>query len=130
MFSGCSQLASVSITGETVKVMDYTFRDCTSLRTLTCYAEVPPTVGKKAFDEVPRSEATLYVPASSVEAYKEADEWKEFGTILPIEPTAVKEMKVSNASNAERGLFHDLSGRRYNDKPKNGIYIHQGKKWR
>ena len=127
MFSGCSQLASVSITGETVKVMDYTFRDCTNLRTLTCYAEVPPTVSNKAFLEVPRSEATLYVPASSVEAYKEADEWKEFGTILPIEPTGIEEVSVERLAVSDDG-WYDLTGRRIIGKPKSGIYINNGKK--
>jgi hypothetical protein len=34
---------------------------------------------------MPLSEATLYVPAQSLDDYKAADQWKEFGTILSIE---------------------------------------------
>ena len=35
----------------------------------------------------PICHATLYVPAESVEQYKTAEQWKEFGSILPIEQT-------------------------------------------
>jgi hypothetical protein len=34
---------------------------------------------------VPLADATLYVPTESLEDYKVAEQWKDFGTILPIE---------------------------------------------
>ena len=41
---------------------------------------------------------TLYVPAESVELYKAAEGWKEFGEILPIdESSAITEIQQENA---------------------------------
>ena len=49
---------------------------------------------------MPLSEATLYVPAQSLDDYKAAEQWKEFGKILPIEenPSA-----VDNVDDSTRG---------------------------
>ena len=67
-----------------------------SLSEVTCYATTPPIMrdGESedeypAFLGVPVSEILLYVPAESIDAYKEANQWKEFGQILPIESTSV-----------------------------------------
>jgi hypothetical protein len=46
-------------------------------------AENVPTTGTGVFSNVPISSATLYVPASALNAYKAANQWKEFGTIRP-----------------------------------------------
>nr|MCR5534004.1 leucine-rich repeat protein [Bacteroidaceae bacterium] len=75
------------------------FAGCKQLVSLTCKAQKVPTLGTFVFaggggtwyhnSNVPLSEATLYVPASSLEAYRNADQWKEFGTILPIDETQI-----------------------------------------
>ena len=41
---------------------------------------------------MPLSEVTLYVPAQSLDDYKAAEQWKDFGAILPIEeaPSAIE----------------------------------------
>ena len=41
------------------------------------------------FLRVSVSDIPLYVPTGSIDAYKEANQWKEFGQILPIESTSV-----------------------------------------
>ena len=47
---------------------------------------------------MPLSDATLYVPAESLDDYKAADQWKNFGTILPIEEySAVENIPSPNA---------------------------------
>ena len=57
-----------------------------------CRATNPPIMSEaqegymtSVFCRVPIENATLYVPAESVEAYKFANQWKDFGQILPIE---------------------------------------------
>ena len=38
-----------------------------------------------------KNTATLYVPEKSVNAYKSTNQWKDFGTILPIvEPVSIQ----------------------------------------
>ena len=81
-FEGCSSLTSVSIGSGVTSIGDYAFYNCPSLTSVTCLAESVPTTGSNVFNNVPLSEATLYVPTSSVNAYKTAEQWKEFGTIL------------------------------------------------
>ena len=73
------------------------FAKCESLTTVICHAVVVPSLDRWVFDEVPTSSAVLYVPAVSIDNYKAADQWKEFGTILPLEeaPSAVDNVEAS-----------------------------------
>lgn len=50
------------------------------MQSITCLAVTPPVLKK-----ISEKKTTLYVPASSVEAYKQAKPWKDFKNILPIE---------------------------------------------
>ena len=92
-FEGCTQLSSILIPKNVIFIGANAFADCTGLSTMTCIAPIPPTMGQFAnpsanseiFARVDVSNATLYVPAESVDAYKNAEQWKEFGQILPIE---------------------------------------------
>ena len=92
-FEGCTQLSSILIPKNVIFIGANAFADCTGLSTMTCIAPIPPTMGQFAnpsanseiFARVDVSNATLYVPAESVDAYKNADQWKDFGQILPIE---------------------------------------------
>ena len=69
------------IIGDDVKgIGGYTFYGCSSLTSVTCEAETPPTVGQYAFDGVSRS-IPVYVPCGCVEAYKAANGWKNFTNI-------------------------------------------------
>lgn len=58
---------------------------CTALTSVTCEATTPPLLEWGVFDYIPFAEATLYVPAESIEQYKAAEQWKDFGTILPLD---------------------------------------------
>ena len=96
-FEGCTQLSSILIPKNVIFIGANAFADCTGLSTMTCIAPIPPTMGQFAnpsanseiFARVDVSNATLYVPAESVDAYKNAEQWKGFGQILPIEGTSV-----------------------------------------
>ena len=89
-FSGCSGLTSVTIPNSVASIGDRAFYNCTRLTSVTCQAKNVPTTGDDCFYNVPKKTATLYVPEESVNAYKSANEWKDFGTILPIvEPVSI-----------------------------------------
>ena len=81
-FSGCSGLTSFKIPSSVVSIGERAFSGCSGLTSVTCNATIVPITGNNAFASVPQSEATLYVPQSSVSSYRIADQWKEFGTIL------------------------------------------------
>ena len=95
-FWGC-EFESFSIPSGIKSIGEEAFGNCQNLERLTCEASVLPEMGVDVFDQesdllglyysTPIYHATLYVPAESVEQYKTAEQWKEFGTILPIEQT-------------------------------------------
>jgi len=83
-FSGCTGLTSLTIPSKVTHLDDYAFSGCSNLKTVACLAQKVPNTSIKPFNGVPIESATLYVPEESLEAYKSAYYWKEFGTILPI----------------------------------------------
>lgn len=54
------------------------FSHCTSLQTIECWATTPPALGEHVFDGITCSNVTLKVPYKSENAYRTADQWKEF----------------------------------------------------
>ena len=82
-FEGTS-LKSVSISSTVTTIGNTAFMYCSHLTSVLCEAVTPPTCGIEVFKDVPDT-IPLYVPASSVEAYKTADTWKDFKTIKAIQ---------------------------------------------
>ena len=79
----CCEFTSISIPSGVSYIGIAAFGGCSSLTSITCRATKPPYIMDGAFDGVPRS-IPIYVPASSVEAYKSANGWEEFSYIQPI----------------------------------------------
>ena len=129
-FYDCPSLTSVNI-GCGINSINYeAFGYCRSLTSVTCLAKEVPYVDYVVFVEVPLNTATLYVPAASLNAYKTAYPWSDFSKILPVEPTAVKEMKSDETSVPDEDApIFDLMGRRLSEKPAKGYYIQGGKKY-
>ena len=69
---------------------DFAF-ESTGLKSVICLAKNVPSTGYFIFRYVPTSSATLYVPESSIDAYKSTSPWSSFGTILAIkdDPTYI-----------------------------------------
>ena len=84
-FSSCYSLTSVTIGNGVESIGERAFVSCDSLKTVICEAIELPELEWGIFLGVPLAEATLYVPAQSLDDYKAATQWKDFGTILPIE---------------------------------------------
>ena len=91
-FRDCSSLTSVTIPNSVTSIGDEAFRGCDALKTVICEAIEVPELDDDVFYAMPLSEATLYVPAQSLDDYKAADQWNDFGTILPLDkaPSAVE----------------------------------------
>ena len=95
-FYGCSSLTSITIPNSVTSIGMRAFDGCRSIKTVICEAIEIPEFGNDVFDNMPLSEATLYVPAESLDDYKAADQWKDFGTILPIEGETEEEIKLQD----------------------------------
>ena len=86
-FYGCSALTSVTIGNSVTSIGERAFSYCSGLTSVTCKAVNLPEMGTSVFKNAPIAAATLYVPEVSLELYQAAEQWKEFGTILPLEDT-------------------------------------------
>lgn len=107
------------------------FSKCIELTDVICYStNVPSTMATDAFDGSLVEYATLYVPESSLNDYKNTLPWSGFGAILPINPMAIEELKnVDTSKTTDNTKLYDLMGRRLQQKPASGYYIQGGKKF-
>ena len=95
-FHHCTSLKSVTLSNSITQIQRDAFRDCTALTTVVCEAVQVPDCQHNIFANIPFLEATLYVPKESLEDYKSAIYWKDFGTILPIAPTGTENTHSKN----------------------------------
>jgi hypothetical protein len=82
-FFRCSKLTSVTIPNSVTNIDYDAFSGCSNLKYISCYAEKVPTATDSSFPSA--TNATLYVPQTSVDAYKTTAPWSSFGNINDIE---------------------------------------------
>ena len=85
-FHYCSAMTTVHIGSGITSIGEAAFQVCSSLRSITIEAVNPPTLGTHAL--VNTNNCDIFVPCSSVEAYKQSSYWSEFSSrIKPIAGT-------------------------------------------
>ena len=75
-FNGCRSLTSLTIGSGVTTIGSSVFRYCSDLTGVTVNATTPPTLGNYAFDST--NNCPIYVPCSSVNAYKSASGWSTY----------------------------------------------------
>ncbi len=119
-FQDCSSLTSVTIGNSVASIGYLAFKDCTALVKLVSLNTTPPTCGDNALRDIDKEKSTLYVPKNSLEAYKAADQWKDFNNMEEMEDTGVS-LPGSNGNNKVVKRY-DTNGR-MTDKPFKGLNI-------
>lgn len=89
VFSGCYRLAEIELPASLISIEADAFQNCTNLMKITCHALTPPTtsgylLGINNYGK-PYISENLYVPAESIQAYKDSPWANNFKNILPIE---------------------------------------------
>ena len=91
IFYECSGMTSVTIGSGIESIGIDAFNGCSKLIDVYCYAINVPNTESGAFNYSPIENATLHVPAESVDAYKDAGPWKNLSvTWESSDPTIVK----------------------------------------
>lgn len=94
-FAGCGKLRAVTVPASVTAIENDAFTECVALDSIVLMSAVPPKCDVRSFKRVAVSVArvaeddvdnifantTLYVPAGSVTAYRNADGWGEFANI-------------------------------------------------
>ena len=80
-FYYCSALTTIELPASIESIGDYAFQGCPAIVSVTCKALNPPTMGDGIFYDSSALEH-IYVPAWSVDAYKEANEWSINASVI------------------------------------------------
>ena len=131
-FSGCTNLQKVYIGNSVKTIGEFAFNNCTSVTQISSEAVVPPTCVFDVFAKINKSKCKLIVPKNSLDAYKQAPQWRDF---LLIEESTTG---ITNTVYNKAGLVdvYTIDGAKrlskastdeINALPK-GVYIVNGKK--
>ena len=121
---GSQMMKSITLPA-TLRYLGQQGLDNSALETIYIQAATPPTTeeGCAYFESQVLSNCKLYVPKGSLEAYQNANIWKEFQNIIETDYTGISNISVSTKENR----FYTLDGRRVKN-PTKGIYIMNGTK--
>lgn len=84
-FSYCSGLTNIVIPDSVTTIGYNTFSSCSGLTSVTIEATTPPSLGSDVFYDT--NNCPIYVPAESVDAYKNATNWKTYKSRIQAIPT-------------------------------------------
>lgn len=100
-----TNLESVYLPATIEKIGYRAFYDCKQLSSLTVYAMVPPSLENDVFKGV-QDGLVVYVPASAISQYQDANGWKDF-TIFPIQED-IRSVSVSLPANVSAADYAQM----------------------
>ena len=83
-FGWCKALPSVTIPSSVTSIEELAFDFCDNLTSVTSLNPIPPDIDRDGLGRGLPENITLYVPNGSIDAYRNAAGWKDFGRIKPI----------------------------------------------
>ena len=78
-FYSCRNLTHITIPSTVTLLKDFAFNECPALVEVTVGFSTPLTIGNNTFSN--RRKATLYVPKGCVQAFRQAEYWRDFKNI-------------------------------------------------
>ena len=99
-FASCESLINVTIPSSVTSIGERAFSYCKALTSVTVARETPLTIPENTFSN--RTNATLFVPDGSKEAYEVAVHWREFKNI--VEPNILSNDIITFADSNVKAL--------------------------
>jgi len=86
-FYNCYRINTLTLPEGLTNIGNQAFSGCSSIKTINCLAPIPPYITSiESFYNV--SPSIVYVPATSVLAYKNASEWSTFKSVIMADTTS------------------------------------------
>ena len=100
---------------ENVKSIGYkAFRECRQLKDVYSFSHKVPATGESCFEEVPLTDATLHIPSGSLEAYRNAKQWRDFGSIIALTSEELVPVDyIPNDVAPQIVAVYDINGRKH-----------------
>lgn len=126
VFYGCDNLTNVILGSGVSNIGKGTFANCKNLENVYCYAmNVPDADDTFAGSYI--EYANLYVPDESIDAYKSANVWKDFGNIRGL--SEVASVEAINRESEKEAPYYNLQGQKVATLQSGKVYINNGKKF-
>ena len=117
-FTG-SKIKSINIPKDIREIGSYAFYDCKNLSEIYYHTDRPISIYDDIFDTECYTNATLYVPAESINKFKQTAPWKYFSKIQAYEFSSVETV----IADSEPPVYFDLQGLRVETPVKGRLYI-------
>jgi hypothetical protein len=101
----------------------YAFSFCEKLLDVYCYAENVPSIESNVFERSIFNNATLHVPAASLESYKSTSPWSSFGNIVALPSEITLEDRVEYENNTDEDMSQITYTRTLNNTEWNALYL-------
>lgn len=112
-FQYCDSLKKIVI-GKGLYIIDkWNFWACSKLENVYCFREEPPLIGEYVLGSSFANKAVLHVPSTSIDNYRTAYLWRDFGSIIALtdDDTAISSISMSHTTSA---VYYSLDGVRSN----------------
>ncbi len=122
-FWDCRGLTSVTIGNSVTSIGEVAFAGCSGLTDFNCFAENVPDTQIYAFASSNIENATLHVPAPSINKYSNTEPWKNFKEIVALTD---QELSIGGVSkdNIPVGARYTIGGQRTNKNTKGLNIVH------
>ena len=131
-FGGWTNLKSVTIGSSVSSIANYSFFGCDKLQKVISKIKKTYAIPLHTFTNIAFSNATLYVPKGTVNAYMTTKGWEKFFKIEEEgTTTGIDDVEADNTLNTSNAIY-DINGKRLSatslDELPSGLYIINGKK--
>ena len=124
-FRSCENLKYLSLGSGVKCIEDDAFKKCYSLSEFHVNAPVPPTCKDNVLAPINKETCILYVPEASIDAYRQAEGWKEFKHIEVYSASGIEQMATEAPASSDT---YDIYGRQVSEPQPGTLYLRGNRK--